>query len=70
MFSLQYLLKGIPTIENVLLGGSNSTNIDTGWLYLRWRLSERLSCLTLLLQIDMIPVIVTKSNTIVNNTLF
>ncbi len=57
-------------MEIVPFSGSDSAGIDVSWLYLRWRLpSERMFRLALLLRIDAIPVIVTKSNMIVNNTL-
>lgn len=69
-FSFVHLLKGYQGMESVLLSGPNSANIDINWVHLPWRLlSERLSCLALLLRIDAIPVIVTKSNMIVNNIL-
>ena len=49
---------------------SDSANIDIGWLYLWLRLpAEHMFRLALLLQIDVIPVIATKSNMIVNNAL-
>ena len=48
----------------------DNADIDISWLYLRWRLpAERMFRLAFLLRIDAIPVIATKSNMIVNNTL-